>query len=258
METPKQAALFPDMLVPDIEIAPGGLNEIVIPYDVRKAIEYWNAIPEQTTHQPGSKIYGKIVQSLERLFDGSLFAYDENGLDEYHGRKFTLEEFKQSVDNYLIACRSEAHYPKDKSIFKRISLCNWLYNYFSPHKTKSLFIKYLTPPKKITGFSKVKVDSDVCWEEFLKIYTIDMGPDMTDKAKKGVNRIFELWSKIPKQFTHTTSPGNLGQRAVVRMVMAFIPQVTREFSPNLFEQRWFWSRLNMHFVESGYLEDKYE
>lgn len=225
----------------------------VLGYDVKTAIDYWNEIPELATHRPGTKLYQTIINSLERLFDGSLFEFDENGLQEYRRRKFTLNELKQSLDNFMISYRSTSHYPRDKSIYKNINFANWIYGLYKTG-TKSLFIKYLDPPKPILAKSMVRIESEKMLDEFMKLHGEDLPPAAQDIVKKSMNRLLEIWKKMPKQITHTTMPGNLGQRQIVGLLLEFAQEITQYFSVKLLEQEWLWERFNGYLIEQGYLE----
>lgn len=229
----------------------------VLGYDVKTAIDYWNEIPELTTHKPGTKLYQNIVRSLEKLFDGSLFEFDENGLRIYARRKFTLEELKQSLDNFMVAYRSASHYPKDKSVYKGVNFSSWIYGLYKTGN-KSLFIRYLDPPKPILAKSMVSVESEKMLDEFQKLYGEDLSPASLDTSKKALNRLLGIWKKIPKQITCTTLPGNLGHRQIVRLLLDFAREITQQFSIKLFEQEWFWKRFNNHLIEQGYIEITYD
>lgn len=222
---------------------------------VKLAIDSWNKIPEQRTHRPGTKLYDKTVRLLEKLFDGSIFEFDNNGLQQYSRRKFTFDEFKQSLNNFLIACRSESHYPTDKTKYKKINLANWIYNPYSPYGTKSLFVKYLTPPKRIEAKSMTTVDSEKMLDEFQTLYPEKLQPAILDQVKQSLNKLHKIWKKMPDQFTHTTLPDNLGQREMVRLLFDFANNIAQYFNPRLLSQPWFWTKFDNFLIEQGYFEE---
>lgn len=222
---------------------------------VKEAIDCWNNIPEQRSHRVGTKLYEKTITLLEKLFEGSLFRYDNNGLRKYSERKFTLNEFKQSLRNFLTACHSESHYPLDKKVYKKINLADWLYNPHSPYGTKSLFAKYLAPPKRIEFKSQVKVNSERMLNEFQKLHTENLTPVKLDETKKSLNRLYNIWKKIPWQYTQTTMPDNLGPEEMVGLFLDFTKVKAKgNFTVGIFSQEWLWESFEKYLAEQGYLE----
>lgn len=222
--------------------------------DAKLAIDYWNNIPNQRIHKPGTKTYQRTVDYLERLFEGHFFDLDNNGLLKYARRKFTLDDIKLSLQNFSTACKSPSHHPIDKSIFKKMNFADWIYNPYSPYKCKSLFIKYLEPPKRIQAKSNVKCHSDPMLKAFKRHYDKDLTAADLDQTKKALNKLLDIWKKIPKQFTHTTLPSNLNQQTMVKLLLTFCEETLDYFSIRLFSQDWFWTNFNRYLIEQGYLE----
>ena len=110
-----------------------------VPNEVKAAFNYWNEFGS-ITHKKGTIIYSKSMTMLIGLFSGRLFRNKPDVPDVYRKRKFTLEEFKYSVDN-LSTSLSPEYYPPYKNHLKSLGLPSFLYN---PHgKTKSYFLYFL-------------------------------------------------------------------------------------------------------------------
>lgn len=122
---------------------------------VALAIQYWFD-SGGVRHREHTKTFDRCINSLSKLFKGEYFcevpdAYLYKSLLAKH-KKFDLEDWMTSLDNYNLALTSPAHQPafKEKSLAlrKKISLPLYIYNPFNKFE-KSFFLKYLEPPELI-------------------------------------------------------------------------------------------------------------
>ena len=121
------------------------------------AMQYWLDFGG-VRHREHTKVFNQSIDDLIKLFKGEFFdnvpdAHLYRGLLAKH-KKFDLEDWKTSLENYKLSLISPAHYPpnKEKAIAysKKLSLPKYIYNPFN-HKgtTKSFFLQFLEPPKLI-------------------------------------------------------------------------------------------------------------
>jgi hypothetical protein len=121
------------------------------------AINYWEKNGFKK-HRLGTKIRAKGFNLLKNLFAGKAFSIVPDTVIPNpllnKRRKFSLEDWKTAIDNYLLSLSSPAHYPvnKEKALAyrKKLSLNDFIYNGFAKEgRTRSLFLQYLDGPTLI-------------------------------------------------------------------------------------------------------------
>lgn len=111
-----------------------------IPKSIKEFFSYWedNSLPK---NRRSSKTFKSNIKCLNQLIEGSLF---NMVFSKYKNHKFSLNDWKRSVDNYLIALKSPFHKPYNKTPISNKSINYFLLNKFASNDfSKSLFINYL-------------------------------------------------------------------------------------------------------------------
>jgi hypothetical protein len=109
-------------------------------------------------HRETSESYKTTMGMLEKLFLGKAFEFvvpqviPNPILNKV--KIFTLDDFKTSLDNYLLSVNSPAHQPANKTMAlkfrKKLALSNFIYSTWGKEgRTRSMFLQYLEPPKLI-------------------------------------------------------------------------------------------------------------
>lgn len=126
--------------------------------NVEKAFNYW-LDRGGMKHRSGSKTYNESLDKITELFSGTAFRDVPDTVipkPKLHKiKKFTLEDFKTSLDNYILSLESPAYKPASKArplaYRKALSLTHFVYNpWVKEGRTRSLFLQYLEPPELIS------------------------------------------------------------------------------------------------------------
>ena len=126
--------------------------------NAQKAFTYW-LDRGGMKHRPGSQVYQQSLDKITELFSGTAFRDVPDTIipkPKLHKiKKFTLEDFKTSLDNYILSLESPAYKPASKArplaYRKKLSLCYFIYNpWVKEGRTRSLFLQYLEPPELIS------------------------------------------------------------------------------------------------------------
>jgi hypothetical protein len=126
--------------------------------NVQKAFTYWLDRGGQK-HRSGSQVYQQSLDKITELFYGTAFRDVPDTVipqPKLHKlKKFTLEDFKTSLDNYILSLESPAYKPASKArplaYRKALSLTHFIYNpWVKEGRTRSLFLQYLEPPDLIS------------------------------------------------------------------------------------------------------------
>jgi|6_EtaG_2_1085325.scaffolds.fasta_scaffold01647_9 hypothetical protein len=115
---------------------------------IKPYLDYWYEKGFTVKHGRQTKTYKKAKQFLFDLINGKLFENVPN-YEDHVGREFTLNEWKQSVNNYELVF-DKSFSPADKSKLARPALDSFLFNERAKDGNYSRFIKYLTyTPKRL-------------------------------------------------------------------------------------------------------------
>ena len=115
-------------------------HKVRVPDNVQDVIDYW-AHKGLPVHRPDTVSFATAVRYIKELYEGTLF----NGMKSnyYHDRKFFIHEIKLSIDNFVLALKSNEHMPINKDWVKRITLSGFFYN---SRAIKHPFLQYLAKP----------------------------------------------------------------------------------------------------------------
>ena len=124
-------------------------KDIKPPLIIKQYLDCWNNHPVRKHLKQNTIAYAKAVDHLRMLIRGQFF--DKLPVDDkYKQRKFTLQEFEQSLDNFSEMITNILVYPKKKDFIKSMSVSDFLYNTKSVCDNKSYFLICLeSEPKKI-------------------------------------------------------------------------------------------------------------
>lgn len=122
----------------------------VITFDMQQIIDYWVS-KNLPFHREGTKTYAHAMNNLHSLFKGTLF----NGMSDKtkHNRKFSVNEIKTGIDNFVLAGYNLDYQPVNKKFLQSVSFVNFFYTSFpcAREEDKSPFLKYLLKkPERIT------------------------------------------------------------------------------------------------------------
>lgn len=121
------------------------------------AFDYWVERGGRK-HKEGTGVKKNSFDLLSQIFSGTAFTYIPDSVIPNpllnKTKIFDLEDWKTSIDNYMLSLTSHAHYPISKatalSFRKNLNLNTYIYN---PHakegNTRSFFLKFLNPPNLI-------------------------------------------------------------------------------------------------------------
>ena len=125
---------------------------------VNCAFDYWVERGGRK-HREGTDVLKNSFDLLGQVFSGTAFTNIPDSVlpsPKLNKTKiFDLEDWKTSIDNYILSLTSHAHYPESKASAiayrkKRLNLNGYIYNAFAKEgNTRSFFLKYLEPPNLI-------------------------------------------------------------------------------------------------------------
>jgi hypothetical protein len=137
-----------------------------VPDDVINIITYWNTkialSPVKIPNKLGDKFemtptFTNIVKVVKELLEGKLF----NSYKSYrfhHDRPWTVDEVKESIDNFYLAATCDDYYPMAKESCRKKTLGTFIFNpYIKDQKWKSSLIMYVDPPKPF--YYRVKAEA---------------------------------------------------------------------------------------------------
>jgi len=105
----------------------------------RAIIEKWNETNLLPKHQTGTKVYERVVNTIESLLNGTFFNTIPS-FEKYKGKKFKRSEIIETIRRHQLAATSPDYYPIDKKYLLGVRLNDFFYCEYS--KNKSLFISY--------------------------------------------------------------------------------------------------------------------
>lgn len=232
-----------------------------------QAFDYWNSKPELQTHRRYNKHYHQCIEVLNRIFDGSEFINDQSVKEIYFRRKFTLEEFKKAVDNYILAVTDNNFEPRDKTKIaaraRKMRLHNWLHNPYSPYET-SLFIKYFEGPKRIQKVKlvpKVELKNNLhkkAYKYFLEFYikenfggNIDeISTHTLDNIKLGIVKLYDYFS-----YLYEPNVRGIWSDERAELLWEFCQENLKYFSPKNMQDSWFWKSFHRFMVDKGIADE---
>jgi hypothetical protein len=144
--------------------------------EVMEVIEHWNSKEKLLKVKIGSLLgnryemtpsFEPTVIRVTSLLEGNLFT-SYKSYRFYHGKPWTVEEVKQSIDNFYLAATSEDYYPQAKQpMFKKTLFIFLLNNFVTNPEWKSSLITYVEPPKPF--YFRVKAEETKSLPMYLAI-----------------------------------------------------------------------------------------
>lgn len=127
-----------------------------VPDDVIHIITYWNTkialCPVKLPNRIGDKWempkqFSDLVKKIKTLLEGTLFNTSK-AFRFHHDRPWTVDEVKESIDNFNLAATCEDYYPTAKEPCLKKPLSIFILNPFCKDpKWSSALIMYVDPPK---------------------------------------------------------------------------------------------------------------
>ena len=127
-----------------------------VPKAIKEIVSYWNSNGLQNHKDPTTKLFRKIIISVNRLNKGTFFkSLSINGnYSQYKTKKWTQREILQAISNFSLAATNCDYLPKSeksKEWMRKQSLPNFLWNEYAPDGSeKSLLLKYFEDKPKLS------------------------------------------------------------------------------------------------------------
>jgi hypothetical protein len=234
-----------EVIINNININSNRARPYFLEGQVKDAYQYWVERGSRK-HRAGTEILKKSLEQVFKLFSGTAFKHVDNLLIPQpllnKSRKFTIEDFKTSLDNYIMALESPTHYPinKDGAIKqrKKLPLSEFIYNpWVKEGSTRSLFLKYLEPPKLISNI-------------------VTAYPKLTKQLAIKINAMNLRSSPLPNTIIAAANIfGDLLKKYEYR---SDSPASTAELLPEFIEKEIGKSRFERHYLISDWFMFKFE
>lgn len=130
-----------------------------VTFDMQKIIDCWIS-NDLSFHTEGTKTYAKAIDNLKLLLQGKLFNTFADKSN--HNRKFSFEEIKRSINNFVMAAYNLDYEPANKTFLQKVNFVNFFYSLFPcpREEDKSLFLKYLLGKPAFIKDSKIYTAKD--------------------------------------------------------------------------------------------------
>jgi hypothetical protein len=137
-----------------------------VPDEVVQICTYWNTkinlIPVKIPNKIGDMFemtpyFTDLVRLIKKLLDGKLFN-ESKAYRFHHDRPWTVEEVKESIDNFQLAATCDDYYPMDKAACLKKTLASFIFNpYIKNPGWRSALVMYVDPPKPF--YYRVKAEA---------------------------------------------------------------------------------------------------
>lgn len=232
-----------------------------------KVVEYWNSKPglrpvsiplkfEEGVYDSIPQ-FEQLIKKICVVMSGKFF----NGMSTlryYHGKQWSLDEIKNSIDNFHLAATDSNYLPYDKSKRQKIKLAEFIYSPFL-WGNKSPLIEYEEKPK----LADIKVEEPKSLpmylslkQEFEQSYEAGKGLDVVKdmKVKAASNRLVE-WIADKKMWLPSMPMSSMWAAYVVEAITHLIQ--TRGQSQydqyGTINQVWFWDFFTRFIKQKGLL-----
>lgn len=225
--------------------------DLTIPQPCKPFFDLWMSKPQLRKFRDRKNgVFKKSIDYVKKFVNGSLFGKLEQ-YAEYSNRRFTFFDFEQALSEFIHRIEDDTVYPQDKSVLKKQSLADFLYN---PYTGISSFINCLTPATKIKPKSDDKYPKVT--EALITRLTEYTGKTISNgiipHAVKAVEKIAEAFdAKGYNKLTYTHS--RLDQLDIFWEFYTGVYYDPAKVNPLFIDSDDLMSRFQNHLIETGYL-----
>jgi len=231
------------------------------PKTVEPFIEYWEYKRNVTLNRT-TKVFKDSVIKLKMLVTGTLFD-NVKGLVKYSDQTFTIDQFKQSVDNFYLRLLPEYEPSKAevKKGYKSLNLSDFLLNVYTANPSKFIYnLEYA--PKKIKQYTSKHSDpklTDCLIELFGKvILEVDEYEPVIQSRQIFEDAATKLKTFLTKNHDYITDPMLLNSQysqaeALVDCVSK--DTVTFQITPGFLRSERTFTRFEEYLIEHDILSD---